>query len=192
MAEEPHLSAAASLVHQLDKRLLVLLRDGRQYIGILRSFDQFSNVVLSNAVERVVEGRAYADLPLGLYLVRGENVILMGDLDHAEAGPPPLEGHQKVSEAEIRQAQKAAKAAELLKGGAPPRRLPAQRTAGACRCRSRLHVPQACAQDSATWTWKDERRLLSFAFPRPLFADSVESLHQPAGPVLTRTLRLAR
>ena len=74
---ESGLSAAASLVCDLDKRLMVVLRDGRKYIGILRSFDQFSNIVLSDAVERIVVDRQYGDIPLGLYLVRGENVVLM-------------------------------------------------------------------------------------------------------------------
>lgn len=71
------LSAAASLVEDLDKRLLVILRDGRKYIGILRSFDQFSNIVLSDAVERIIVENQYGDVPLGLYIVRGENVVLM-------------------------------------------------------------------------------------------------------------------
>jgi U6 snRNA-associated Sm-like protein LSm1 len=33
-------------VEQLDKRLLVVLRDGRHLVGVMRSFDQFSNMVL--------------------------------------------------------------------------------------------------------------------------------------------------
>ena len=71
------LSAAASLVEDLDKRLMVILRDGRKYVGILRSFDQFSNIVLSDAVERIIVDRQFGDIPLGLYIVRGENVVLM-------------------------------------------------------------------------------------------------------------------
>ena len=47
------LPAAASLVDQLDKRVLVILRDGRNLVGVMRSFDQFSNVVLEDAVERL-------------------------------------------------------------------------------------------------------------------------------------------
>lgn len=33
-------------MEQLDKRLLVVLRDGRHLVGVMRSFDQFSNMVL--------------------------------------------------------------------------------------------------------------------------------------------------
>ena len=39
------LPGAASLLEQLDKRLLVVLRDGRHLVGVMRSFDQFSNMV---------------------------------------------------------------------------------------------------------------------------------------------------
>jgi len=48
------LPGAASLVEQLDKRVLLVLRDGRHITGVVRSFDQFSNVVLEDAKERKV------------------------------------------------------------------------------------------------------------------------------------------
>jgi U6 snRNA-associated Sm-like protein LSm1 len=35
-----------AIVEELDKKLLVQLRDGRKIIGTLRSFDQFANLVL--------------------------------------------------------------------------------------------------------------------------------------------------
>lgn len=35
-----------ALVEELDKTLLIQLRDGRKLIGIMRSFDQFANIVL--------------------------------------------------------------------------------------------------------------------------------------------------
>lgn len=68
-------------MEELDKRLLVQLRDGRKIVGILRSFDQFANLVLEAAVERVVVGHQFAETPLGLYVVRGENVVLLGEID---------------------------------------------------------------------------------------------------------------
>jgi U6 snRNA-associated Sm-like protein LSm1 len=108
------LSAAASLVEDLDKRLLVILRDGRQYIGILRTFDQFSNIVLDETVERVVVERSFADVPLGLYIVRGENVVLMGELAGEEWRQ--LAGHSRVSPEDITRAQKAERASQALKG----------------------------------------------------------------------------
>lgn len=38
-------------------------------------------MVLDSTVERIVVGDQYGDLPLGLYMVRGENVVLMGEID---------------------------------------------------------------------------------------------------------------
>ena len=89
------LPAAASLVDQLDKRVLVILRDGRNLVGVMRSFDQFSNVVLEDAVERRVvipakEGvnAVYGDAPLGLYDVRGDSIVLLGEVDDAREASP--------------------------------------------------------------------------------------------------------
>ncbi|TYJ29695.1 hypothetical protein E1A91_A06G084600v1 [Gossypium mustelinum] len=72
---------STSLATYLDKKLLVLLRDGRKLLGLLRSFDQFANVVLEGACERVIVGDLYCDIPLGLYVIRGENVVIIGELD---------------------------------------------------------------------------------------------------------------
>ena len=60
--------------------MLVQLRDQRKIIGIMRSFDQFANIVLEEAVERVIVGKRFADVPLGLYVIRGENVVLLGQI----------------------------------------------------------------------------------------------------------------
>ncbi|KAF3632688.1 U6 snRNA-associated Sm-like protein LSm1, partial [Capsicum annuum] len=96
---------STSLASYLDKKLLVLLRDGRKLLGILRSFDQFANAVLESACERAIVGDLYCDIPLGLYIIRGENVVLIGELDVDKEELPP---HMtRVSEAEIRKAQKA-------------------------------------------------------------------------------------
>ena len=57
-----------------------MLRDGRKLIGVLRSVDQFANLVLEHTVERIFVGEQYGDVTLGLYIVRGENVVLVGEL----------------------------------------------------------------------------------------------------------------
>lgn len=81
-AQQAHgLSAAAALVEELDKQVLVVLRDNTHVHGILRSVDQFSNLVLDSAFERIAASDVYADKPLGLYVVRGENLVLLGRLD---------------------------------------------------------------------------------------------------------------
>jgi|UniRef100_A0A6U0E5S4 U6 snRNA-associated Sm-like protein LSm1 len=106
------LSAVASLVEELDKKLLVMLRDGSKILGTLRSFDQFANIVLQDAVERIIVGSSYSDIPLGLYIVRGENVVLMGEVDEATE----TQGLTMVDNDEIKRAREAEKAAEKLKG----------------------------------------------------------------------------
>lgn len=39
-----------------------------------------ANVVLEGACERLIVGDLYCDIPLGLYVIRGENVVLIGEL----------------------------------------------------------------------------------------------------------------
>ncbi|GAB4853667.1 Sm-like protein lsm1b [Ancistrocladus abbreviatus] len=102
------------LLFFLTGKLLVLLIDGRKLLGTLRSFDKYSNVVLEGACERVIVGELYCDMPLGWYIIRGANVVLIGELDmNKEELPPHM---TSVSEAEIRRAQKAEREAADLKG----------------------------------------------------------------------------
>ena len=70
-----YLPGTASLLGELDKRLMVLLRDGRTIIGYLRSVDQFANLVLHRSIERIHVGKDYGDIPRGIFVVRGENVV---------------------------------------------------------------------------------------------------------------------
>ena len=60
-------------------------------LGGGRSFDQFANLVLEGAVERVIVGALYSEMPLGLYVVRGENVVLLGEIDETRDPPPALQ-----------------------------------------------------------------------------------------------------
>lgn len=39
-----------------------------------------ANAVLEGAFERVIVGDLYCDISLGLYVIRGENVVLIGEL----------------------------------------------------------------------------------------------------------------
>ncbi|KAJ8441136.1 hypothetical protein Cgig2_006965 [Carnegiea gigantea] len=112
------------LIRCLTGKILVLLRDGRKLLGTLCSFDQFAegvlenlsaaNAVLEGACERVIVGDLYCDIPLGLYVIRGENVVLIGEVDSEKEDLPP---HMtRVSVPEIRKAQKAEREASELKG----------------------------------------------------------------------------
>lgn len=94
----------AHLLDEIDKKLMVLLRDGRTLIGFLRSCDQFANLVLHNTIERIHVDQEYGDIqrqvkyvfsslrfkikPLSYFLpffrgtmiIRGENVVLLGEI----------------------------------------------------------------------------------------------------------------
>ncbi|KAK3116905.1 hypothetical protein LTR53_002275 [Teratosphaeriaceae sp. CCFEE 6253] len=74
-------TTAAQLLDLTDKKLMVVLRDGRKLIGVLRSWDQFGNLVMQDTVERLFVQGLYADIERGLFLVRGENVSLLGEID---------------------------------------------------------------------------------------------------------------
>ncbi|MCJ1472078.1 SM-like, degradation of cytoplasmic mRNAs and positively regulates transcription initiation [Lambiella insularis] len=74
-------TTAAQLLDLTDKKLLLVLRDGRKLIGVLRSWDQFANLVLQDTIERIFVQDIYADIPRGIFLVRGENVLLLGEID---------------------------------------------------------------------------------------------------------------
>lgn len=84
-----YLPGSASLVEELDQRILIVLRDGKHLIGTLSSFDQFSNLVLIDAIERRivtvkddtgVPRNYYSDVTLGIYVVRGDSMVLAGEV----------------------------------------------------------------------------------------------------------------
>jgi len=79
--EGQYLPGAASLLAEIDKRILIILRDGRHLVGTLRSFDHFMNLILENTCERVIMKGKYADVELGLYIVRGDTIVLLGHVD---------------------------------------------------------------------------------------------------------------
>lgn len=81
ISSESYLPGAASLLEQLDKRIMLILRDGRHLVGKLVSIDQFLNLILENTCERVLLTGKYCDVPLGLYIVRGDTIVLLGEID---------------------------------------------------------------------------------------------------------------
>ncbi|CAH1119291.1 unnamed protein product [Phaedon cochleariae] len=87
---KPELEGTAHLLDELDKKLMVLLRDGRTLIGYLRSVDQFANLVLHQTIERIHVGKEYGDIPRGVFIVRGENVVLLGEIDSSKESELPL------------------------------------------------------------------------------------------------------
>jgi U6 snRNA-associated Sm-like protein LSm1 len=51
---EPYLPGAGGLLGELDKKIIVILRDGRHLVGVLRSFDQYLNLIMQDTCERVI------------------------------------------------------------------------------------------------------------------------------------------
>ncbi|KIM22009.1 hypothetical protein M408DRAFT_333128 [Serendipita vermifera MAFF 305830] len=84
-------TTSGALVDCVDKKVLVVLRDGRKLIGVLRSYDQFANLVLENTFERKHLARYYADQGIGVMIIRGENVVLLGEIDLDAEDEVPLE-----------------------------------------------------------------------------------------------------
>jgi len=98
-----YMPGTASLIDDVDKQLMVLLRDGRTLVGYLRSIDQYANLLLSGTFERINIGKKYGDIPRGVYIIRGENVVLIGEVD---LGLPSRVEMIKVEPNEILELQK--------------------------------------------------------------------------------------
>lgn len=60
----------------LNKTVSVITGDGRNFIGLMKGFDQTINIILENSIERVYRGeeQGVEQIQLGLYVVRGDNV----------------------------------------------------------------------------------------------------------------------
>ena len=59
----------------VDKVVQVVTNDGRNIVGVLKGFDQTTNVILEDCNERVFSSTAGVEqVALGLYIVRGDNM----------------------------------------------------------------------------------------------------------------------
>ncbi|PVU99362.1 hypothetical protein BB559_000788 [Furculomyces boomerangus] len=79
-----HYTTTTGLLDLVDKRIHVTLRDGKKIVGILRSFDQYGSLVVQDAVERIYVSGAYGNIDRGIFIIRGENIVLLGELDEDE------------------------------------------------------------------------------------------------------------
>ena len=52
-------------------------------IGILKGYDQTLNIVLQNTIERIFTLEAFSQEKLGLYMLRGDSIAVVGELDIA-------------------------------------------------------------------------------------------------------------
>ncbi|GAX15440.1 U6 snRNA-associated Sm-like protein LSm8 [Fistulifera solaris] len=76
---------ASTLKEWKDKTICVVTCDGRIIIGKLIGHDQVQNLILNEAHERIYsEDTDVEEMPLGLYLVRGDNLCVVGEFDAAK------------------------------------------------------------------------------------------------------------
>uniref|UniRef100_A0A0K0EPJ4 U6 snRNA-associated Sm-like protein LSm1 n=1 Tax=Strongyloides stercoralis TaxID=6248 RepID=A0A0K0EPJ4_STRER len=61
---DPYLPGAVSLLESLGKKVIVQLRD-------------------DETTERIYVDKCYGDIPRGVFLIRGENVVLTGEIDES-------------------------------------------------------------------------------------------------------------
>jgi len=74
-----------SLQAYINKKVLVLTSDSRTLVGTLMSCDQMTNLVLTQTQERIIrphdDPEPSSEVAHGLYLVRGDNVVIVGLVD---------------------------------------------------------------------------------------------------------------
>ena len=61
-----------------DARICVEAR--AEYLADCLCFSFAANLVLQDTIERIFVADVYADIPRGIYLVRGENVLMLGEI----------------------------------------------------------------------------------------------------------------
>lgn len=73
---------ASALEGYVNHIVSVITNDGRMIVGTLRGFDQTINLILDESHERVFSTNTGVEqVVLGLYIVRGDNVAIVGEID---------------------------------------------------------------------------------------------------------------
>ena len=49
-------------------------------LTIYNNYTLTANLLLQNTIERIYIGKQYGDIPRGIFLVRGENMVLCGEI----------------------------------------------------------------------------------------------------------------
>eukprot|EP00112_Aurelia_sp_Birch-Aquarium-sp1_P006333 Seg1701.7 transcript_id=Seg1701.7/GoldUCD/mRNA.D3Y31 product="U6 snRNA-associated Sm-like protein LSm8" protein_id=Seg1701.7/GoldUCD/D3Y31 len=73
---------ATSLESYMGRMVSIITQDGRMIVGTLKGFDQTVNLILDESHERVFSSSTGVEqVVLGLYIVRGDNVAIIGEID---------------------------------------------------------------------------------------------------------------
>ncbi|XP_073154451.1 sm-like protein LSM8 [Henckelia pumila] len=76
------MSLGLGLESLVDQLISVITNDGRNIVGILKGFDQATNIILDESHERVYSTKeGVQQIVLGLYIIRGDNISIIGELD---------------------------------------------------------------------------------------------------------------
>ncbi|GMM57626.1 Lsm1 protein [Maudiozyma humilis] len=113
--DQYNFTTTAAIVSSVDRKIFVLLRDGTLLFGVLRTFDQYANLILQHCVERIYlpkQGQ-YAEEDRGIFMIRGENVVMLGEVD-IDREDQPLEALEQIPFAVAKEAKKNADHAKLV------------------------------------------------------------------------------
>lgn len=65
----------------IDSVVSVITTEGKVYTGILKSFDQSMNIILSNCYEKIYSTEGISFQKIGLYMIRGDMVMIVSEVD---------------------------------------------------------------------------------------------------------------
>jgi len=72
----------AGLSTYVDSPVSIITNDGRHILGLLKGFDQATNLILEGSTERIYsQEEGVEELELGLYLLRGDCIAIVGEVD---------------------------------------------------------------------------------------------------------------
>ncbi|ODQ81633.1 hypothetical protein BABINDRAFT_159899 [Babjeviella inositovora NRRL Y-12698] len=72
----------SSLKPFIDQKVVVITTDGRLFIGLLKGYDNSTNIILASSFERIIHpDDSPESIDLGLYMIRGDTVVCIGEVD---------------------------------------------------------------------------------------------------------------
>ncbi|AWO98330.1 hypothetical protein SMAX5B_018703 [Scophthalmus maximus] len=81
-ARNPAGTMSTALESYINRTVAIVTSDGRMIVGTLKGFDQTINLILDESHERVFSSsQGVEQVVLGLYIVRGDNVAVIGEID---------------------------------------------------------------------------------------------------------------
>ncbi|EPZ33434.1 n-alpha-acetyltransferase 38, NatC auxiliary subunit-like protein [Rozella allomycis CSF55] len=74
--------ATTPLMEYVNHTISIITNDGRNLVGTLKGYDQAMNIILAGSHERIYSTDEPVEfVQLGLYLIRGDNIAVVGLVD---------------------------------------------------------------------------------------------------------------